>query len=195
MSTSGIFHRGLSDSVRYGSALCGTVLEFFHLVATSGHRHVPRAPLPAASRSACAEDRASKIFVILQNFQDYNIDIMVVRRVSRTEKPCTTRNSTKNDPRNGSARQNLRKGKSLLTLREVAPSDETLSTWAPDDGLHPAESRWGGISLCDRFRWGDSWVWPTVARCLAASVESLRFAFTVFSDSDPWSPHLRPGLE
>ena len=35
----------------------------------------PRAPIPAASRSACAEDRASKIFVILKKMQDYNIDI------------------------------------------------------------------------------------------------------------------------
>ena len=38
-------------------------LNFPHLMAGSGHRHVPRAPLPSASRSACAEDRASKIFV------------------------------------------------------------------------------------------------------------------------------------
>ena len=106
-----------------------------------------RALLPAASRSACKEDHAYKIFVILKKTQDYNIDIMVVRRVSRTEKPRTTRNAEKNDPRNGSARENLRKEKSLLTLREVAPSDETPSTRAFDDGLHPAELRWGGISL------------------------------------------------
>ena len=86
-------------------------------------------------------------FVILQKMQDHNIDIMVMQRVSRTEKPRTTRNSAKNAPRKSAARENLRKEKSLLTLREVAPSDETPSTRASDDGLHPAESRWGGISL------------------------------------------------
>ncbi len=58
--------------------------------------------VPAASRSARAQDRAFKIFVILQKTQDYNIDIMVARRVSRTEKPRTTRTSAMNDP--GTAR-------------------------------------------------------------------------------------------
>ena len=37
--------------------------------------------------------------------------------------------------------------KKVLTLREVALSDETSSTRASDDGLHPAEWRRGGISL------------------------------------------------
>ena len=71
VSASDIFHRGWPDSVLYGSALYGTVLESSHLVAGSGHRHVTRAPLPAASRSACAEYRASKIFVILRKAPDY----------------------------------------------------------------------------------------------------------------------------
>ena len=35
VSASGIFHRGFFNSVRYGSALCGTVLEFFYLMAGS----------------------------------------------------------------------------------------------------------------------------------------------------------------
>ena len=35
VSAFGIFHRGLSDSVRSGSALYGTVFEFSHLVAGS----------------------------------------------------------------------------------------------------------------------------------------------------------------
>ena len=78
-------------------------------------------------------------FVILQKMQDHNIDIMVMQRVSRTEKPRTTRNSAKNGSRNGLARENLQKEKSLLTLREVVPSDETPSTRAFDDGLHPTE--------------------------------------------------------
>ena len=57
VSASGIFHRGLSDSVRYGSALCGTVLEFPH---TSWQRH-DTATSPVRSFQPLQDRRVLKI--------------------------------------------------------------------------------------------------------------------------------------